>query len=94
MDAIETVTQTEPGMTRGGIGTGRRWVGGKPEIQSGSEDELSARCVDRVLEMRRGTRSGSGTESGTESGRKSASGRGRRTRRGRGRGRGLGRAGK
>ena len=47
MDAIETATQTEPRMPRGGVGTGWRRVGGKPEIQSGSEVELSARCVDR-----------------------------------------------
>ena len=60
MYAIETATQTELGMPRGGIGTGWRRVGGKPEIQSGSEDELSARCVDRVQEVR--------TESGTGSG--------------------------
>ena len=60
MDAIETATQTEPGMPRGGIGTDRRRVGGKPEIQSGSEDELSARCVDRVQEVRIGSGTGSG----------------------------------
>ena len=29
MDAIETATQTEPGMPRGGIGTDRRRVGGQ-----------------------------------------------------------------
>ena len=62
MDAIETATQTEPGVPREGIGTGRRRVGGKPEIQSSSEDELSVRCVDRVQEMRsgRGRRTGRG----------------------------------
>jgi len=62
MDAIETATQTEPGMPRGGIGAGRRRVGGKPEMQSGSEDELSARCVDRG---RRGKGKGRGRGIGT-----------------------------
>ena len=36
---------------------------GKPEIQSGSEDELSARCVDRVQEVRTGSGTGSGRQS-------------------------------
>ncbi len=83
MDAIETETQTEPRM--GGIGKDMRGVGAETETQS-SEDELSARCEDRVLEMRGGTRSGSG------SGRKSVSVRGRRGK-GRGRGSGIGKAG-
>jgi len=53
MEAIETATQTEPRMPRGGIGTGRRGVGGgEPETHSSSEDEQPVRCVDRVLELR------------------------------------------
>ena len=81
MDVIETATETELGMMRGGIGTGRRRVGGsKPEIQIGSEDELSvgplrgrsARDEDFVtLTLKSWTGSGSG--SGAENGR----GRGR-----------------
>jgi hypothetical protein len=52
----ETETQTEPMM--GWIGTDMRGVGAETETQSSSEEELSARCVDRVLEMRRGRRRG------------------------------------
>ena len=52
MDAIETETQTEPWMPRGGIGPGTRGVGGETDTQTGSKDELSASCIDRVLKMR------------------------------------------
>ena len=60
-----------------------RGVGAETETRN----ELSARCVDRVLEMT------SVTGRGTGSGRKSASGRGRGRGRGRGGG-GIGRAGR
>ena len=70
MDAIKTVGKKEERM--GGKGRDMRGVG--PETET--RNELSARCVDRVLEMT------SVTGRGTGSGRKSASGRGRRAGRG------------
>ena len=53
---------------------------GLPEIQSGSEDELSARCVDRGRRTGRGRGRGRGKGNGRE--------------KGKGRGRGIGTAGK
>jgi len=50
----ETETHAEPWMpTRGVIGTDRIGAGAETETRN-SKDELSARCVDRVLEMRSG----------------------------------------
>ena len=49
MDAIEPVTQTAQRTTRGGRGG---WVGATAEIQSGSVDKLSVRCVDKAIEKR------------------------------------------
>jgi hypothetical protein len=54
---VETETQTEPRM--GGIRTDMRGVGAETETRS-RKDELSARCVDRVLEMRSGRGRGRG----------------------------------
>ena len=50
----ETEMHAEPWMpTRGVIGTDRIGAGAETETRN-SKDELSARCVDRVLEMRSG----------------------------------------
>ena len=53
-DRDRAADRTKMGM----IGTNMRGVGAETETRS-SKDELSARCVDRVLEMRSGSGRGS-----------------------------------